>query len=861
MIRRAGRSIAGSYIAGNDIVGRYLVAPGIPGAVLTLTGGASLLLGGLALAGWLFHFQGLTRLGPSFTPMAANTAAGLFLDGAALLCIAAGRPKAALGGAIWSLLAGVLTLAEYGFPVDLHVDELLVFVRAFPANPGRMPPNTAVCFVLCGLALFWASERRLRGKGSTAVGAIGVIVLALGTATVAPYLAGVRMHVWGNGTRMPADSGLGFMALGLGVVTLAWQYGGRDRCGWPRWLALAAGCLGFTISLCLGYTLGAEMQARTEFAARILWDYALETSADALRYEAASPLPFVVIGVGTLFSVVAVFIVELAFSSRRRAQAGEVANARLELEIDAHQRSEKALQAAYTELAAIYANAPVALLVVDEQFRLEKANDLASRFAEHGERGLVEHGLVGLGTGTAIECLQALADPRGCGYGPRCEECQIRLVALDSLRNGVKHEGVEAWVQVWANGGQELRCLLISSAAMEFGGRKALISVQDITPGKHAERELRESRARLTTALAEEEAAHSLLAAAFTAQPDAIFVYDAAGTLVLTNPAAADHLGTRAAGEVLPEVIERRHVAGGLSASPTQRALCGETVVNAEGPAGDRVLEMSSAPLLNAEANITGAVTVMHDITSRRRMEEALQATLRELESALAEKTVLLKEVHHRVKNNLAVICSLLSMKADATDIPDARQALVESQHRVRSIALIHEQLYGTDHLDRIDFARYTQELVAELNVACGTAQRGISVQVESEPIELEVNRAVPCALIVNELVTNALKHAFPGERSGEVRITFRRSDPGWLELAIGDNGVGCADGAGGSSAKSLGLRIVQILAKQLDGTIRQEPGEGSRFVVRFPEGSASTCETAPLSGDGKAPVATSPRT
>jgi two-component sensor histidine kinase len=824
---------------------RQVTAQTISGAVLNLTGGASLLLGAVALAGWLFHIPGLTRLGPSLTPMSANTAAGLFVDGASLLFIAAGCPKAALGGAIWSLLAGVATLAEYGLSVDLHIDGFLVrgYTGAFPANPGRMAPNAAVCFVLCGLALFWASDSRLRGKRPTAIGAIGAIVLALGIAMVADYLTGVPMQVWGKRTGMAANEGLGFAALGLGVLTFAWQYEGREH--GSRWLGLAAGCLGFTISLCLGYTLGAEMQARTEFAARVLWDYALETSADALRYEAASPLPFVVIGVGTLFSVIAVFIVELAFASRLRAQASEVANARLEREIDAHQRSEKALHTAYSELAAIYANAPVALLVVDEQLRVEKANHLAAAFAESETPQVV-----GLRAGPMIGCIKALADPKGCGYGPSCDQCEIRRAVLDSLRNGVKHEGIESWVPVMADGRQELRCLLISSAAMEFGGRKALVCVQDITAGKHAEGELRESRAKLTTALAEAEAAHSLLAAAFTAQHDAIFVYNAEGTLVLTNPAADDYLGTSATGEVLPEVIKRLHLKGGLSGSPTLRALYGETAVNVEGWAGDRVLEMSSAPMLNAERNIAGAVTVMHDITRRRRMEDALQTSLHELESALDEKTVLLKEVHHRVKNNLAVICSLLSMKADATEIPDARAALVESQHRVRSIALIHEQLYGTDHLDRIDFAHYAQELVAELNEACGTAQRSISVQVDSEPIELEVNRAVPCALIVNELVTNALKHAFPGERSGEVRITFRKSAPGWLELAIGDNGVGCPEGAGGSSAKSLGLRIVQILAKQLDGTIRQERGEGTRFVLRFPEGSASTCETSPSSGD-----------
>lgn len=575
--------------------------------------------------------------------------------------------------------------------------------------------------------------------------------------------------------------------------------------------------------------------------------HALKTSTGALRNETASHLTLVILSIVALIGILGVFIIEFVLARKRLAKTSELDDPWLEPEIDIHQRSEEAWHITLSELAAIYANAPVALLVVDDELHVSKANDLAARLA-----GCSTPDLTGLSAGLAIGCLKALADPQACDLGPSCADCAIRLAAFDSLKNGVKHEGVEAWVPVMVNGKRQLRCVLMSSAAMEFGGRKALVCVQDITSSKHVEKELHENRAKLTTALAHTETAHSLLAAAFTAQKDAIFVYNAEGTLVLTNPAAADYLGTGATGEMLPEVIERLHIEGGLSDSPTLRALCGETVVNAEREAESRVLEISSAPMINVEGNTTGAVTVMHDITLRRRMEDALQATLGELESALDEKTVLLKEVHHRVKNNLAVISSLLSMKADATEIPDARAALAESQQRVRSIALIHEQLYGTDHLDRIDFANYAQELIADLNVACGTSERNIPVRVDSEPIELEVHRAVPCALIMNELVTNALKHAFPGDRTGEIRISFRRSEPGWLELGIGDNGVGCPVSVAEGLSKSLGLRIVKILAKQLDGSIRQERGEGTLVVLRFPEGSTSKCETSPSSADCK---------
>ena len=532
----------------------------------------------------------------------------------------------------------------------------------------------------------------------------------------------------------------------------------------------------------------------------------------------------------TIGGALAGFIARLALDCRRRAYASELANARLAQEMEAHQRAEQALLTTYSELAAIYANAPVALLVVDENLKVEKANDLAAALA-----GRDPQQTLGLRPGPVIGCLNAFGNSHGCGYGPTCDGCGIRRAALDTLQNGVKHEGVEVWVPVSVDGRRDVRCLLISSAAMEFSGRKALICLQDITPGKEAERELRQSRCQLTTALDEAEAAHSLLAAAFTAIHDAVFVFNAEGTLLLTNPAASRHLGTVSSRTALPDVIGRLRIEGGLASSVTLRALCGENIVDAERTAGDRVLEVSSAPMLDTEEHITGAVTVMHDITRRRRTDDALLATLHQLEAALTEKTVLLREVHHRVKNNLAVVCSLLNMKADATEIPDARQALAESQQRVRSIALIHEQLYGTDHLDRIDFALYAQQLVSELNVACGAVQRRIAMRVESETIELEVNRAVPCALIMNELVTNALKHAFPEGRTGEVRISFRKSGAQWLDLEISDNGVGCPENAGEGNAKSLGLRIVQILANQLDGTIQREKHDGTRFLLRFP--------------------------
>jgi two-component sensor histidine kinase len=262
-------------------------------------------------------------------------------------------------------------------------------------------------------------------------------------------------------------------------------------------------------------------------------------------------------------------------------------------------------------------------------------------------------------------------------------------------------------------------------------------------------------------------------------------------------------------------------------------------------PPEERYFDFTYVPLPNAAPAAPGGeegqiLVVAIEVTEEQRAQAALQTTLRELESALAEKTVLLKEVHHRVKNNLAVIVSLLSMKAGAIENAEAQAAIEDSQQRVRSIALIHEHLSGTEHLYRIDFAEYAAQMMQELGGVYGVAARRIAIRVDAEPIEMGIHRAVPCALILNELATNALKHAFPGERSGEVRISLRQSMPGELELSVEDDGVGCARVAAARNGKSLGLRIVEILAKQLEGSLEQPECAGTRFVLRFRAGTSS---------------------
>jgi two-component sensor histidine kinase len=212
-----------------------------------------------------------------------------------------------------------------------------------------------------------------------------------------------------------------------------------------------------------------------------------------------------------------------------------------------------------------------------------------------------------------------------------------------------------------------------------------------------------------------------------------------------------------------------------------------------------------------------------------------LAASLAELAASLTEKDALLKEVHHRVKNNLQVIASLLRLQADGIGDPRVTVALRESQNRVESMALIHEQLYETEHLQEVDLARHASLLASNLVHSYAVDEGRISWKVSVDAMPLTVDRAIPAGLILNELISNAFKHAFPGGRKGFLSIEGRRRN-GAVVLEVRDDGVGMSEGAGRARPKSLGLEIVAILTRQLKGTFEIESDRGALCRITFPE-------------------------
>jgi len=206
----------------------------------------------------------------------------------------------------------------------------------------------------------------------------------------------------------------------------------------------------------------------------------------------------------------------------------------------------------------------------------------------------------------------------------------------------------------------------------------------------------------------------------------------------------------------------------------------------------------------------------------------------KEKDASLAEKEILLKEIHHRVKNNMQVISSLVDLQADEVKDDAVRGIFQDIIYRVRSMAMVHEKLYQAADLSRVDFADYAQSLLQYLWRAQGAANGGFQLELELESILMPVNAAVPCGLILNELFSNALKHAFRGREGGRVTVRLREDGAGRARLDVCDDGVGFPAGFDWRSAPSLGLRLVQMLARQLHAAVELESANGTTFTITF---------------------------
>lgn len=348
-----------------------------------------------------------------------------------------------------------------------------------------------------------------------------------------------------------------------------------------------------------------------------------------------------------------------------------------------------------------------------------------------------------------------------------------------------------------------------------------LMLVRDVTEHREA---LRESEARFRQAV--------------ESAPDGLAMVDALGFMHLVNSKMELLFGyTRAEllGQpidlLMPERYRARHPAlmSGFFAQPSVRDMANRRELYARRKDGSEFpVEIGLNPIPASNGQLV--LASIADVTARK----AAQA---QIERALAEKTALLDEVHHRVKNNLQVVSSLLNLQARHAPA-EAQALLIESQRRIRAMALIHQLLYERRDFSEVDLRTYLQRLAALLRESMLRARAGVELRLDCEhAVALDLQRAVPCGLLVNELVTNAIKHAFPNGRSGAIDIALQCDAAGAAQLVVADDGVGIPAHIEPGSGASIGFQLLPLLVDQLQGHFVLQRGQGTRFEISFTAG------------------------
>ena len=322
---------------------------------------------------------------------------------------------------------------------------------------------------------------------------------------------------------------------------------------------------------------------------------------------------------------------------------------------------------------------------------------------------------------------------------------------------------------------------------------------------------------------------------------DAIISIDQDQRIVLFNQGAERIFGYRyqeVAGQsldmLLPSqltAIHRQHIRDFAGSKTSARRMGERSEIRARRKDGTEFPAEASISKVAVNGR-TMFTVILRDVTERVAAEELIRNSLR-------EKEALLKEIHHRVKNNLQVVSSLLGLQSRVVSEDTTRRMFQESQNRIHSMALLHESLYQSNNLSRIDFPEYIRQLAAHLFHSYGVPPDRIHLRTDLDRLYLNLDAAVPCGLIINELISNSLKYAFPDGRKGEVRVELREQPGHMARLVVADNGIGLRSDIDWETARSLGLRLVRTLADQLGAKLEVQSREGTEIHLTFSAAAA----------------------
>lgn len=363
----------------------------------------------------------------------------------------------------------------------------------------------------------------------------------------------------------------------------------------------------------------------------------------------------------------------------------------------------------------------------------------------------------------------------------------------------------------------EIRTVEVHSTPITINQQEVLFSIiHDITERRRAEEALAHHMA--------------LLANLLDSIPDIIFFKDPNGTYLGCNPAFATYTGKTQSeiigrtdydlfSQEVSDAFRKQDLTILAEAVPRHNE---EWITYSDGR---RILiDTFKAPLRAADGTVIGLLGISRDITERKRAEEVIAANLK-------EKETLLREIHHRVKNNLQIVASLLSLQSRTISDPGILGALSDTQNWVKAMALVHERLYRSTSISRIDLADYVKYLALNLFRFYSVSSQKIQWKIEAPHIEVNINTAIPLGLVVNELITNAIKYGFPLDRRGELFIILQKNGQD-LTLMIKDNGVGIPKNFDWQNAESMGMRLINNLVEQLDGTVSLNRSSGTAFTI-----------------------------
>ncbi len=489
----------------------------------------------------------------------------------------------------------------------------------------------------------------------------------------------------------------------------------------------------------------------------------------------------------------------LAFIKKRNRELAAV-NERLELEIGKRKESEKALQDSEEKYRSLTNNINVGIFrtTADQRGRFLEVNPAMVELLGYQNKDEL----------LGISVLDSYSDPRDR------ERFQAKMKTNRWVKDEelllLKKDGTPIWCS-------------ISAAAFEKDGKifhydGVLIDITDQV----------QTRKKLA-------AERHLLRWFVEFVPTPIYLKDRQGHFILANNALAEHMNCQSAeliGKTDFDFYPKEEAK--LRLQDEQKVMDENTIISKEEtgktPTGIRWYYTTKAPRYDENMNIVGTYGISWDITERKKGEE-------QIKKDLTEKNLLLKEIHHRVKNNLQVISSLLNLQAAYIQNDKDRDMFRSSQARVKSISLVHERIYHSDNLASVDLGQYVTGLCRSLFRSIDISKDDVNLEIHTGDISISLDRAVPCGLILNELISNALKHAFPKRNPEKDKISISLTkENGDILLIVKDNGRRLPDGIDVKKTDSLGLRLVTLLTEQqLDGNLTIKRENGTAFLIRFP--------------------------